>query len=442
MTTHALVMAIVACLLQSPAKLDPPPAPDFSTPVDYADWLKRRVVGEQREDQNAAGLYDAILNQAGSPGYALLEFKGPRTQAEPVDVMAPWDPSAHPDWEAAYQKTLPKIEQFRLAAARPYIWWGVTPRDETSGYLLTGIVDRLGGLRRLCKGAADAAWRAPNGKIDDRLFLPNYRAILGAARQIERDPLLISQLVGCVIRLLAYSDLLRAAQGDILSDKQRSAVLTFLKGGDEAPPPLRYPVNGELAIAYDFLQAVHKNGGKYGIGEGISGVMLGTPTLKGDLRADVAKSRDALKRYYAAVAELSEKPFTPELRERIDSAAKAESEADPLFKAIVAGMGRSRELFLRCDAHRRATRLVYELLVFRDKNGRWPAALSDLPPEIDRTLRIDPFSNKPFAYKLVDGEPLLYSVAQNGKDDGGTTHDERWGDEVDDADFVFWPVQK
>ncbi|MBP7933880.1 MAG: hypothetical protein KA354_04445 [Phycisphaerae bacterium] len=51
-------------------------------------------------------------------------------------------------------------------------------------------------------------------------------------------------------------------------------------------------------------------------------------------------------------------------------------------------------------------------------------------------LRIDPFSGRDFVYKQRSKGFLLYSVAENLKDDGGK-HDDSWKN----GDFVFWPVQ-
>lgn len=51
----------------------------------------------------------------------------------------------------------------------------------------------------------------------------------------------------------------------------------------------------------------------------------------------------------------------------------------------------------------------------------------------------------PFIYRLQNGQPLLYSVAANGRDDGGC-HTGSWGDDGDSeprpVDYVFWPVHR
>ena len=78
--------------------------------------------------------------------------------------------------------------------------------------------------------------------------------------------------------------------------------------------------------------------------------------------------------------------------------------------------------------------------VYKLKERKWPAKLEDLAIEDLKTLRIDPYSDKDFVYKLTKDGPLLYSIASDGKDDGGR-HDPKWGESSEGGDYVFWPVQ-
>lgn len=66
-------------------------------------------------------------------------------------------------------------------------------------------------------------------------------------------------------------------------------------------------------------------------------------------------------------------------------------------------------------------RLVYthlRLQQFRKEHGRYPVRLSELG---DSHYFIDPFSAKPFIYRLRGNTFTLYSVGPNTRDDGGTT---------------------
>ena len=66
------------------------------------------------------------------------------------------------------------------------------------------------------------------------------------------------------------------------------------------------------------------------------------------------------------------------------------------------------------------TRLAAALAVYRAEQGQYPDKLDDLLPEVLATLPVDSYNAKPFVYKR-DGEGyFLYSVGENGVDDGGS----------------------
>jgi hypothetical protein len=116
-----------------------------------------------------------------------------------------------------------------------------------------------------------------------------------------------------------------------------------------------------------------------------------------------------------------------------------------LARQFVWNPGRIITLSARVEAKRRATQLLYALQCNYDRTGKWPATLNDAP-WLARTTRTDPFWGKDFCYRLENNQPLLYSVAVNGKDDGGRHH-WNWGEKYETggpwvlkADFVFWPV--
>ena len=56
---------------------------------------------------------------------------------------------------------------------------------------------------------------------------------------------------------------------------------------------------------------------------------------------------------------------------------------------------------------------------FQKREGRWPVAFSELNDADLISVRKDPYSGCDFVYKLNSGEPILYSVGYDGKDNGG-----------------------
>ena len=65
----------------------------------------------------------------------------------------------------------------------------------------------------------------------------------------------------------------------------------------------------------------------------------------------------------------------------------------------------------------RSLRIFNALQQFAEKNGREATGLAEL--ELPKSAMIDPFSGKPLIVKHTDDGWLVYSVMENGVDDGG-----------------------
>ena len=67
------------------------------------------------------------------------------------------------------------------------------------------------------------------------------------------------------------------------------------------------------------------------------------------------------------------------------------------------------------------TRTAAALAVYRAEQGEYPAKLNQLVPSVLAAVPLDLYTDKPFHYeRMPDGGYLLYSLYQNGTDDGGT----------------------
>jgi hypothetical protein len=69
------------------------------------------------------------------------------------------------------------------------------------------------------------------------------------------------------------------------------------------------------------------------------------------------------------------------------------------------------------------TRVAAALAVYRAEQGEYPETLDQLVPGVVAQVPNDLYSGKPFIYRrMPDAGYLLYSVFENGKDDGGTDY--------------------
>jgi hypothetical protein len=71
-------------------------------------------------------------------------------------------------------------------------------------------------------------------------------------------------------------------------------------------------------------------------------------------------------------------------------------------------------------AKRRLITAELALRIFQSEHGQPPAQLSDLVPRYLPRVPIDPFTEKELIYRPQGTNWLLYSVGEDGTDDGGT----------------------
>lgn len=94
---------------------------------------------------------------------------------------------------------------------------------------------------------------------------------------------------------------------------------------------------------------------------------------------------------------------------------------------------------------RRAAAIELAIRMYRlDHRGEYPQTLEDLVPAYLARLPADPFTldGHPFRYRRATKPPLIYSVAEDGNDDGGNDYSmglERWFWKSKDAVFPLEP---
>ena len=75
---------------------------------------------------------------------------------------------------------------------------------------------------------------------------------------------------------------------------------------------------------------------------------------------------------------------------------------------------------MRVETAKQVTITAIALKRYQLKHGHYPSDLNSLVPEFVSTVPLDPVDGKPLRYRPnADGTFLLYSVGENGKDDGG-----------------------
>lgn len=427
------LLVLLTALAQTATKVDAPPVPDFKTKIDYRAWLEKQITAGLKEEDNAAPLYRKMIGAftATDNPSAALGFSGPRSDKDSGFATGPWNPADHAGWERSCQRTKDLMDDFVTAAAKPYAYYGLRYGEESkeaTRTLLDIVLDHLGYVRALAKGASDHAWRAEKGTLDGDRFVTLMTANLGLARQVGREPFTISQLVGYAIRNLANDDLISALHHDVLSPAQRKKCLSLLRSRDAEVPPFRSAAHFELAALYSAVQLLASQ----------SVVLPGAGRV--ERLPNPAQTCRKAREYFDALAARAEGRWAPDFESEMNALQEKLSADDQALKTILPGLERAVALRFRLEAGTRATRLLYELFDYHDKNKAWPDSLDKLPG-VPAAAKTDPFSGKPFIYRRDGDGFTLYSVGTNTRDDGGN-HDPKFGEKTGDGDYVFWPVQK
>ena len=93
------------------------------------------------------------------------------------------------------------------------------------------------------------------------------------------------------------------------------------------------------------------------------------------------------------------------------------------------------------------------LEAYHRKHSKWPNSLDELAPQYLPQVPIDLITGEPLHYKIVDKQPIVYSVGLDGDDDGGRAVPENsagftvpWDKSPDappqDGDWVIWSPPK
>lgn len=92
-----------------------------------------------------------------------------------------------------------------------------------------------------------------------------------------------------------------------------------------------------------------------------------------------------------------------------------------LFSAIaIPNYARAFDATVRNETERRLTVTAIALKRFHLRHGRHPETLAELVPELLSAVPIDPWSGRPLGYRRnAAGGFTLYSVGEDGRDDGG-----------------------
>lgn len=318
----------------------------------------------------------------------------------------------------------------------------------------------------------------------------DVETICGIVEHVSETPFVISDLVSLAIISLNVDtiNVILLDQPSLFSDQQL-ARLSHRLGGIGGGGPLRVSFAAERWFFEDMIQRLYTNDGQgnghltaespemlaslYGCEDpsfgaligGSGGSLLGRPLLG----ALVAGRREMLRRYDELMSATEAEALVP-MWQRAGSAVDLEidrlcNRASALEKLrylpvaiVMPALSRASMLAERATQERDAALVVLACELYRRHNSDWPASLGDLTPRYLPAVPVDRFDGQPLRYRLVDGQPVIYSIGADCDDDGGRVPDTEGGrwrvrewhyvpyreeplndDQIPDGDWVLWP---
>lgn len=290
---------------------------------------------------------------------------------------------------------------------------------------------RLSNYRRFSRLLAFSLHDAHSQGDDER-----FRLVADAACAIvahaDADPGLISGLVATACEALVFGRfravLLERPPAERVAAIQ-SALDQFL-----TPPDLAWMIGSEAALVRRYLAfefAEHHPNPVVNIWQDLRGAqdehsaayaLLGETAPLWHQKGRFRKSISEADRILSLAAD--DHAVEPHARQAAVASAPRTSQR------LVALLGWSTPRVIKTNdgriAERRGLQIMLALESHRLDHGRYPDDLTQLAPEFMADVPIDPYSGKPFRYRLLDPQTdphgrgyLLWSVGIDGTDDGG-----------------------
>ncbi|MHC4617024.1 MAG: hypothetical protein ACYTEQ_04640 [Planctomycetota bacterium] len=265
----------------------------------------------------------------------------------------------------------------------------------------------------------EAILHAENAEPD--LALRSVISGLGLARSLSGEPILISQLVRIACQGLAVSNLERVLNRTDFTDEQLVSLAQAFSGIDL----LTKATTEKLAlVSVDFSPVL----------------LLEIYRALGLLDMEALLYLDLMK----ASVEGNELPVP----ERQGAARAVDDQLDRLSKihlfvrAFMPALARATELDLRVISHLRAAQVAVAVERYRLAAGRLPDALADLVPSYLDAVPEDPFDGKALRYKKLTPGFVVYSVGEDGSDDGGKERPKSRDRKADSSYDITFIIQR
>jgi hypothetical protein len=249
------------------------------------------------------------------------------------------------------------------------------------------------------------------------------RSMLGACRSIDPHPFLVAGLVRIACEAVTVRRLERTL--GLTEPKARLVDVQAELLRESETDIFWASVRGERAGMDMFFTNLRAGRLPPGTRGAIAGGPGGRrPTLFDQLRALTDPGRDtaAHAEYLEVMTRIHEARHLsePEQRAAIRAVAiPAPTEEDGLARMLLPSLSNLHDASLRSKAQLRCAAVGLAVERYRQLTGSWPATLAEIPKDMLPAIPRDPFDGQPLKYARRADGVTVYSIGQDGQDDGG-----------------------
>jgi len=420
----------------------------------YIDEKMENIIDEPDQDPAMKDVVEAI-----DP---IESLRDEINEAEYILSFEPWSVEKYPYADYWLKQNEEAMAVAARAIDRPHWFFPLVTSEENP--LFGALLPLISGQRGIARAfAARAMQRIEKGQLEEAW--QDIRTVRRLARHVATEPFLVSYLVAITVDRLVFNPTAALLSHKSLDDARRREIIAEIE--QQGPLPQiadSSALTGELCFGLEAIQLFPAYGARMlDFTADFDEVSPYDRAVRNVMRRRVNWD-EILKRYNAHYKELTEAlagPNRPARIREIEAAIAKEIPDRGLGEPTLANLLFSRDptervykqitgMILAAYTHiaraedklvvrQRILDLVGRLACYRASKGEYPDTLDallaeplDLPPA-DASLLDDPFTETDqLKYmKNPDGETgcLIYSVGQNGTDDGG-----RWDWEFDNSD--------
>ena len=239
----------------------------------------------------------------------------------------------------------------------------------------------------------------------------SIEALLGCARTLAGEPILISQLVNIAIDSMGMDVLRSALHHDVLSEKDLLALRLRISDRIKISPQWKIAIQGERGLKLPVFQHPELATDNKII-RWLPGRSADTHHYLDFIEQVLAVPDDDFDQFRVGLNKVEQdlkNSLNGNVLQKFDSVVTA------MLAPAVAGAGNA---FIRDAVQRRMAVLCIGMRLYEKRNGKMPSSLDDLTSLELGELKLDanallPPGDKPFGYRLEDDQAVLWGFEPN-----------------------------